>query len=113
MLCMPRIDDSHAPFKRKRSIGPGPKKHPPIHQVKKWVCERVRPTERGAKPGYYTQICRLKSTGAVRYVRRKKPAKKRYNKLYRAWAAKHRARLVTKPAIRSYRCRRTRVARCA
>ena len=73
---MPRIDDSHAPFKRKRSIGPGPKKAPPIHQTKAWACERVRPSEAGAKPGFYTQVCRLKETGAVRYVRRKKSKKK-------------------------------------
>ena len=109
---MPRIDDSHAPFKRKRSIGPGPKKAPPIHQTKAWTCERVRPSEAGAKPGFYTQVCRLKATGAVRYVRRKKSKKKAYNKLYRKWAAKHRAKLAARPAIRSYRCRRTRVARC-
>lgn len=109
---MPRIDDSHAPFKRKRTIGPGPKKAPPITQTKAWHCERVRPSERGAKPGFYTQLCRLAGTNVVRYVRRKKKAKRAYNKLYRKWAAKHRAKLVAKPAIRSYRCRRTRVAWC-
>lgn len=109
---MPRIDDSHAPFKRKRKIGPGPKKAPPIYQAKRWVCERIKPGERGSKPGHYTQLCRNVETGTGQYVRRKKSKKKAYNKLYRKWAAKHRAKLVARPAVRSYRCRPTRVARC-
>ena len=111
MLRMPRIDDSHTPFKRKASIGPGPMRAPKIHEAKVWVCEKPKKGAHGKK-GYYTQACVSRETGQVRFVRRSKKAKKKYNKLYRAWVAKKRVNPQSKPARRSYRCRRTNVARC-
>lgn len=104
---MTRIDDSHTPFKRKKSIGPGPKRQPPVKQTKHFVCERPR---HGRKKGFYTQDCVDTKTGIVHVIRRKKSKKKAYNKVYRTWTAKRKAPK-SRP-LPSYRCRRTRVASC-
>jgi hypothetical protein len=104
-----RIDDSHQPFKRTRKIGPGPKRHPPVLQVKDWECKKG--------PKKYTQICVYvgpnkdrRGTKTVNRMNSKK--KKKYNKLYRKWAAKNRAALANKGKMAGYRCRRTKNASC-
>jgi len=100
-----RIDDSHQPFKRVRKIGPGPKRHPPVLEVKQWRCRK------GKKK--YTQVCTWIGGGEKRAPtinRMNKAKKKKYNKLYRAWAKKNRG---TKGGRRaSYRCRKTRNTTC-
>lgn len=100
-----RIDDSHQPFKRVRKIGPGPKRHPPVLEVKQWKCVK------GKKK--YTQVCTWIGGGEPRAPtinRMNKAKKKKYNKLYRAWAKRNRN---TKGKARStYRCRKTRNTTC-
>lgn len=104
-----RIDDSHQPFKRLKKIGPGPKKHPPVLQVREWECQRGP-----KKKGFYTQICKFVGDGerAPRTVRLKKAKKKKYNKLYRQWARRNRAKLAGKAAQGNYKCRRTASTKC-
>lgn len=109
---MPSIDDSHAPYKFRRSLGPGPKGRPPVRQTRGWVCELVKPSERGGRRGYYTQLCVNTETNALRLVRRDKKKKKRYNKVYAAWAASKRAKSSPSRPLPGYKCRPTRVARC-
>jgi len=109
---MPRIDGSHQPFKRTRKLGPGPKKRPAIGQTKDWECIKTR----GQKTDY-TQLCRYVGPdrdrrGEVRLVKTNKAKKKRYNKVYRAWAKKHRKALQAQPARPGYRCRSTVVSPC-
>lgn len=104
-----RIDDSHQPFKRTKRIGPGPKKHPPVLQVKDWECKK------GSSK--YVQVCtyvgpNVERRGTTVTHKTKKAKKRKYNKLYRAWARKNRAKLVNKGALPSYRCKRTRNASC-
>lgn len=97
-----RIDDSHQPFKRKRSIGPGPRKRPKVNEAKDWECTRAKPTAK-----HYVQVCRWVGGGgsrAVKKVKIKKTWKKRYNAQYRAWAA--RKRTPAKGPVKTYRCRR-------
>lgn len=104
---MPRIDDSHQPFKRKSKIGPGPRKRPAIREAKDWQCRRAKPTKT-----HYVQICSWVGPGnrAPRKVKLKKSFKKRYNKQYRAWAARKAA--PARGAKPGYRCRRTKTTRC-
>jgi len=104
-----RIDDSHQPFKRRGKIGPGPKRHPPVLQVKDWECVK------GSKK--YVQVCTYvgpnKKRRGTKTVNRMNPLKKKkYNKQYRAWAKKNRANASSKPARAGYRCRRTRSTSC-
>lgn len=103
---MARIDDSHQPFKRKRSIGPDPKRHPKVSQVKEWECAAKKPTST-----HYVTVCRWIGEGTRKpTVNKMSKAKKRaYNKLYRPFAAKKRT---TGGKLPSYRCRRTRSASC-
>lgn len=102
---MARIDDSHQPFKRKKSIGPGPLKYPKVDQVGVWVCRRAKPTKT-----HYVQVCKNTETGSKHTSRVKKARKKKYNAIYRRWAAGK--RLAARPALRSYRCRRTSTTKC-
>jgi hypothetical protein len=101
-----RIDATHSAFKRRRKIGPGPKKRPPIFEVGKWACER--PTKKSSK--YYLQLCKNLETGTVRTFKLKKKTKKRYNALYRAWIKKKGS--ATGPARPGYKCRKTRISPC-
>lgn len=104
-----RIDDSHQPFKRTRTIGPGPKKAPPVKQARDWECQRG--------PKKYTQICTYVGDNPAMRGRKVKskmdPTKKRkYNKLYRAWAKENRQALRARGALPNYRCHKTRVTKC-
>ena len=103
---MPRIDDSHSPYKRTTVIGPGPKRAKPKRKVGKWECKR------GKKP--YEQICTWVGEGKRKpqTSRMNKAKKKVYNKRYRAWAKRNRAKLQNRGRIKSYRCKRTKFARC-
>lgn len=103
---MDRIDDSHHPHKRRRSLGPGPRKHPPVRQTGDWTCTRAKPTGK-----HYVQVCTNIETGSKRTVKLKKGYKKKYNKAYRAWAARKRAPSRSAP-LPSYQCRRTKRTRC-
>lgn len=105
-----RIDDSHAPFKRTRKIGPGPRKRPAIYESKDYVCKRLKPTAT-----HYRQVCTYVGADGQKHVatiKTKKGWKKKYNKQYRKWAAKARASLVKRGPQSRYRCRRTAVAKC-
>lgn len=107
---MKRIDDSHQPFKRTKKIGPGPRKRPAIRETKTFVCKRSKPTKT-----HYIQQCAYTGADGARHVttvRTKKTWKKKYNKVYRQWAAKRRASLVARGPQRSYRCRRTASTKC-
>lgn len=105
-----RIDDSHQPFKRLRVIGPGPKRHPPVDNVKDWECRK------GSKK--YEQICvyvgpNLDRRGKTTKNRMNPKKKKKYNKLYRAWVKKTRGTATaTKRARPGYKCRRTKSTKC-
>lgn len=108
-LMSKRIDDSHQPFKRTRKIGPGPKRHPPVLQVKEWECRK------GKKK--YEQICvyvgpNKERRGTVTKNRMNPRKKKKYNKLYRKWAAKNRKALTARGPRPGYKCRRTRNTKC-
>jgi len=94
------------PFKRKRSLGPGPRRHPPVRQTGDWTCTRGKDTKK-----HYVQVCTNTETGTRRTVKLKKKYKKSYNKTYRAWAAKKRGSVRSAPLL-SYRCRRTKRTRC-
>jgi hypothetical protein len=107
---MKRIDDSHQPFKRTKKLGPGPRRRPPIHESKTFVCRRAKPTAK-----HYVQLCTYVGADGAKYqttIRTKKGWKKRYNKQYRAWAARKRTALVARGPQRGYRCRRTASTRC-
>ena len=102
-----RIDDSHQPYKRTRKLGPGPRKHPPVLQARDWECHR------GTKP--YTQICVWVGGGDKRANttnRMNKAKKKKYNKQYRQWAKTHRAALRARGRIGTYKCHKTKAAKC-
>ncbi len=81
-----RIDDSHHPFKRKKSEGPGPKKRPRVYQTDNWEC-----TKRPSTKKHYIQKCVWVGKGKRKPVTVKtaKRKKKAYNKLYRKWRAGH------------------------
>lgn len=100
-----RIDDSHHPFKRKRTMGPGPKRHPRVAETGELVCHKGKNTKT-----HYVQVCKVQGTGTVRTYKLKKSTKKRYNKLYRAWRARQKA--APKGRRPGYRCRRTARATC-
>ena len=103
---MPRIDGTHHAFKRKSSLGPGPRKRARISQAKEWECQK-------AKGKKYVQICRYVGPGKTRKPRKvvtDKAWKKQYNKTYRAWAKNK--RVGTGPAKSGYRCRSTTVSKC-
>lgn len=105
-----RIDDSHAPFKRTRKIGPGPRKRPAIYESKEFVCRRVKPTRT-----HYVQSCTYVGADGARHqvtVRTKKGWKKAYNKQYRKWAKTKRAALVSRGPQSRYRCRKTASTKC-
>lgn len=98
---MARIDDSHQPFKRKVTLGPGPRKRPKVMQAKDWECVKVKPTKT-----HYRQVCKWVGDGdrAPKTVRIKKKWKKAYNKVYRTWAKNK--RLAARGPVKTYRCRR-------
>lgn len=105
------IDKSKHPFKRATKTGPGPKKRT-TKLKERYKCEKG-PT----KKGMYTQICTYKGADGKKHqitVRTKKSYKKRYNKLYRKWAANNKriAALVNKGPRKGYVCRRTKVTPC-
>lgn len=109
-----RIDDSHHTFKRAGGIGPGPKKRPRLYREGDWECQKGQNTSTK-----YVQICtyvgdiRSKRGKKVKVVR-SKAKKKKYNKLWRAWA-KRSSRIKTlqrKGARAGYRCRKTKIAKC-
>lgn len=107
-----RIDDSHQPFKRTSKIGPGPKKAPMIKKADQWECHKGK-----REKGKYVQLCKYigdnaNMRGKVRKVKTKIARKKAYNKLYRAWAKKNRAKLQARAALPSYKCRRTAATKC-
>jgi hypothetical protein len=108
---MARIDDSHHPFKRAGTLGPGPKKQK-LAQEGNWECSKGKNTKTD-----YVQTCRWIGGGPPRKpmkVKRSKAKKKAYNKAYRAWL-KRNARIKSfqaKPRKAGYRCRRTAVAKC-
>lgn len=104
-----RIDDSHQPFKRTRQLGPGPKRAPAVRQVREWECQKGREK--------YTQVCTyvgpdLNKRGKKVKSKMNAKKKKAYNKVYRAWAKANRAGLHARGPLPSYRCKRTRVAKC-
>lgn len=101
---MARIDDSHQPYKRKRSEGPGPRRRPRVFEQKDWECSKGKNTKT-----HYVQVCKYVGDGpdrAPRRIKLKKKYKKGYNKEYRAWLKKHGAHR-QKP-VASYHCRRSR-----
>jgi len=100
-----RIDDSMHPFKRKRRLGPGPRKRPPFTETKDWVCTRGTNT-----PKHYVQRCVNQETGEKRTIKLKRKYKKAYNVTYRRWAASKAEPRATPRA--GYRCRRTKRTRC-
>lgn len=101
-----RIDDSHQPYKRTKRLGPGPRRHPPVLQAKNWECSK------GKKK--YEQICVWVGAGkrAPTKNRMNPKKKKKYNKVYRAWAAKNRVALTKRAPVSGYKCRRTKATRC-
>lgn len=108
------IDPTHHTFKRASSIGPGPKKRPRLEQAKDWECQKGKNTSTK-----YVQICTYvgdnkKRRGKKIKVVTSKAKKKRYNKLWRKWAAKNaRIKALQKKGPKSsYRCRPTRVSKC-
>jgi hypothetical protein len=101
----PRIDDSHQPYKRKRSLGPGPRKRPRVLEMKNWECRKLKAT-----PKYYVQVCRDLETGRTRKIKTKKKWKRKYNKLYRAWSKRH--PIAAKSPQPTYRCRRQPGVQC-
>jgi hypothetical protein len=111
---MALIDDSHAPFKRTKRIGPGPKKRAPVDHTGNLECERRRKTAT-----HYIQVCTYVGDNRARRGKKtviKTPIKKkkRYMKLYRAWA-KNNARIAAlqkRGPRRGYKCRKTPVAKC-
>ena len=101
---MARIDDSHQPYKRKRSEGPGPKHHPRVYETKDWECSKAPMTRT-----HYVQVCKYIGDGPARkphVVKLKKSTKKKYNKVYRAWLKRQGGRR-QKP-VPSYHCRTNR-----
>ncbi len=81
------LDDSHAPFKRLRKLGPGPRDRAPISEKKHWECNKIE----GAK---YRQLCTWVGPakmghrkGAVKVVIVNKAWKKEYNAEYAAFRA--------------------------
>jgi len=104
---MPRIDDSHQPYKRKRSLGPGPKRHPRVKQTKEWECTARKPTKTA-----YVQVCRWVGEGTRKSqtFKTSKKSKKKYNRLYRQWLVKK--GIVNKGRTSTYRCRRTKTTKC-
>lgn len=107
MVDMARIDDSHQPFKRKRSIGPGPRKRPKVNEAKDWACARAKPTKT-----HYVQVCKWVGGGETkspRTVKLRKKYKKAYNKVYRAWARNKR---LSATPVKSYRCRKKPGTKC-
>lgn len=108
---MARIDDSHTPFKRTTTIGPGPRKRPKIKRTGDWECRKGPKTKTD-----YVQICRYVGDNKNRSrkpVKVKTPIKdkKAYNKLYRAWL-KRTGKARTGKALPSYKCKKTAVAKC-
>jgi hypothetical protein len=71
----------HHPFKRKRKLGPGPRKGR-LTQSREWDCTKTSP---------YNQICTHKS-GYKKTVRIDKGYKAAYNAEYRAWRAQQRSK---------------------
>lgn len=113
---MARIDGTHAPFKRKTTLGPGPMKRQRISLAKEWECHRPRKVS--AKTGEilaakYVQVCKYVGPGKPRkprVVKTDRAWKKAYNKKYRAWAKSK--RVGTGGKRPGYRCRSTIVSKC-
>lgn len=109
---MARIDDSHQPFKRTKTIGPGPRRRPAIQQAKDWECA-ARPSTRT----HYIHVCTYvgpnrKRRGKKVTIKTSKAAKKAYNKQYRKWRKRNRTQLAKRRALPGYRCHRTKYAKC-
>lgn len=105
---MSRIDDSHQPYKRKRSLGPGPKHADKIYETKDWECSKRPKTKK-----YYVQKCVYVGDGPpkkARLVKRKIRAKKVYNKIYRKWAASR--KVGTGARTSTYHCRKNQRTSC-
>jgi hypothetical protein len=108
-----RIDDSHHAFKRGARLGPGPRKRQ-LYEERNWECTKGKNTSTE-----YVQICRYVGDDRTKRgkrvkIKRKKSAKKAYNKIYRAWQ-KRNARVQafqSRPRKSGYRCRKTPVAKC-
>jgi hypothetical protein len=102
------LDRSHAPFKVRRKIGPGPRKRAPITKAGDWECEKAKATKT-----HYVQVCVWQGDGIrkPKRVKIKKSWKRGYNKLYRAWAKKHTGKVRT-TALPGYKCRSTRTTKC-
>jgi hypothetical protein len=82
------LQDDHNPYKRLRSIGPGPRGREPLPQRTNWECNAVK----GAP---YVQMCiwvgpegKGHRKGAKKVVKVAKAYKKAYNKEYNAWRKK-------------------------
>lgn len=108
-----RIDDSHQPFKRAVKTGPGPKKQT-NRQEGDWECKKGKNTKK-----HYVQVCTYVGDNRARRgkkitVKRLKTSKKRYNKLWRKWAARNARikQLQKQGPRRGYRCRKTPAAKC-
>ncbi len=100
-----RIDDSHQPFKRTRKLGPGPKKHPTVWEDKAFICTKGKDSKT-----HYVQLCKYQGADGATHIHRiqlSKKWKKKYNKVYHAWAAVKRKALVARGAKPTYVCRKT------
>ncbi len=109
---MKRIDDSHQPFKRTGRIGPGPRKRAAVFESKTYSCKRASPTAT-----HYVQVCTYFGADGKKHttkVKLKKAYKKRYNKVYRAWAKTNKrvTALAKRGAKPGYRCKRTAQTKC-
>jgi hypothetical protein len=118
-----KTDDSHQPFKSRKVIGPGPKRRRKLAVKDLWECSWV---------GKYKQACYNRATGRLKINKPTcanvplgkgekrisaseclvitKAKKKRYNKVYRAWAKEHRRAKL--PLRAGYQCRPTPFAKC-
>ena len=79
------IQDDHNPYKRLRSIGPGPRGREPLPQRKHWECNAVQ----GAP---YVQMCiwvgpegKGHRRGSKKVVKVAQGYKAKYNREYNAW----------------------------
>lgn len=81
----PPIQDDHNPFKRLRSIGPGPRGREPLRQRQNWECNAI-------KDAPYKQMCvwigpegKGHRRGSKKVVVVDPEYKAKYNKQYNKW----------------------------
>ena len=93
----PPLDDSHQPFKRSKTLGPGPKKGG-NSRTGEWECRKLKK---------YVQICEWVGPGkrSDKKVVTDPERKKKYNKLYAEWLDKKRKPRFPNKRAASYRCR--------